>query len=89
MASSNGFTVLPTTGHSGTTVISITADSLTSMQERGVWVNITAGTLTKSILAFQDNQQHYLTVSPQRINMPSSGGTTSFTISFFEREKRK
>lgn len=81
MASSNGFTVLPTTGHSGTTVISITADSLTSMQERGVWVNITAGTLTKSVLAFQDNQQHYLTVSPQRINLPSSGGTTSFTIS--------
>lgn len=81
MASSNGFTVLPTTGHSGTTVISITADSLTSMQERGVWVNITAGTLTKSVLAFQDNQQHYLTVSPQRINLSSSGGTASFTIS--------
>lgn len=76
----NGFTVTPTSGHSGVTTITVSATSLTSDAERGVWIDITAGTLTKSVLAFQDNAKHHLDVTPPRVYLPSTGGSASFHI---------
>lgn len=76
----NGFTVTPTSGHSGVTTITVSATSLTSDAERGVWIDITAGTLTKSVLAFQDNAKHHLDVTPPRVYLPSTGGSATFHI---------
>ena len=76
----NGFTVTPTSGHSGTTAITVSASSLTSNSERGVWINITAGTLTKQVLAWQDTAKHHLDVTPPRVYLPSTGGSATFQI---------
>lgn len=76
----NGFTVTPTSGQSGVTTISVSATSLTSDAERGVWIDITAGTITKRLLAFQDNAKHHLDVTPPRVYLPSTGGSATFHI---------
>ena len=76
----NGFTVTPTSGQSGVTTITVSATSLTSDAERGVWIDITAGTITKRLLAFQDNAKHHLDVTPPRVYLPSTGGSATFHI---------
>ncbi len=76
----NGFTVTPTSGHSGVTTITVSATSLTSDAERGVWIDITAGTLTKQVLAWQDTAKHHLDVTPPRVYLPSTGGSATFHI---------